>query len=112
MEPDRAIEIVQALVGEANPHSSECFPARPPYRLSAYRHGSGTASSDWVMKGSMNAPNYVLSGKYQPQSWPGNNIPAPFSSGQEFTVPARALHTPEGLLGPVKGLLGQRIYNP
>ena len=50
--------------------------------------------------------------RFQPQSWPGNNIPAPFTSGQEFTVPAATLHTPEGVLGPVKGLLGQRIYNP
>jgi hypothetical protein len=72
----------------------------------------GLQTGDWVMNGPANTPNYVLSGKYQPQSWPGNNIPAPFTSGQEFTVPAATLHTPEGVLGPVKGLLGQRIYNP
>ncbi len=72
----------------------------------------GLQAGDWVMKGSVNRSNYILSGKYQPQSWPGNNIPASFSSGQEFTVPSTTLHTPNGVLGQIKGTLGQRIYNP
>jgi len=74
--------------------------------------GSGLKPGNWVMKGSASRSNYILSGKYQPASWPGNNVPAPFSSGQTFTVPTSSLQTPPGFLGSVKGAVGQRIYQP
>jgi hypothetical protein len=72
----------------------------------------GLESGDWVMKGGTSARNYLLSGKYQPESWPGNNLPAAYSTGQNYIVPNSTLNTPPGILGPIKGVFGQRIYNP
>jgi RHS repeat-associated protein len=72
----------------------------------------GLQSGDWVMNGEASRWNYTFSGKYQPQSWPGGNIPASYSSGQNFTVPSYSLQNPSGFFGPAKGLIGQRIYRP
>jgi len=76
----------------------------------------GLQSGDWVMLGPANWRNYIFSGKYQPSWFPtfgqSPNIPAPFAAGESFTVPASALQTPPGFLGPVKAALGQRIYKP
>ena len=72
----------------------------------------GLEPGDWVMKGNPNLWNYLMSGKYQPSWMPGDNIPASFSSGQAFPVPASALKTPSGVVGPFKAAIGQRIYKP
>ena len=72
----------------------------------------GLQSDDWVMNGETSPWNYIFSGKYQPESWPGGNIPAPYSSGQNFNVPSYSLQKPGGFFGPAKGLLGQRNYKP
>jgi RHS repeat-associated protein len=72
----------------------------------------GLNPGDWVMTGKTSPLNYVLSGKYQPSWFPGNNIPAPYSSGVTYNVPPASLSFPAGPLGPIKGLLGQRVYNP
>jgi RHS repeat-associated protein len=70
----------------------------------------GLESGDWVMKGGASRANYVLSGKWQPTWVYGKNIPASFSSGTEFVVQKGALTWPKGVLGTVKGVIGQRIY--
>ncbi|MFW7382167.1 MAG: RHS repeat-associated core domain-containing protein [Oligoflexus sp.] len=78
----------------------------------------GLESGDWVMKGGKTWKNYTLSGKGQPQWLPGNNIPAPISSGQTFFVPKQTLRFPinEGgkanPLNYIKYGLGQRQYIP
>ena len=72
----------------------------------------GLNPGDWVMTGKTSPLNYLLSGKYQPSWFPGNNIPAPYSSGVTYNVPPSSLSFPAGPLGPIKGLLGQRMYNP
>jgi hypothetical protein len=75
----------------------------------------GLQAGDWVMKGGATKSNYFWSGKYQPGWVPTfgqpPNIPAPFSAGQQFSVPSSTLSFPPGFFGPVKGALGQRIYN-
>ena len=81
------------------------------------RWGSpGLKPGDWVMKGEVSRLNYSLSGKYQPEWFPTfgqpPNIPATYSSGVTYNVPPASLSFPPGLLGPLKGLVGQRIYNP
>ncbi len=73
---------------------------------------AGLEPGDWVMKGPVSPYNYLMSGKYQPLSWPGNNIPAPYMSGVAYNVPPTSLSWPTGPLGTVKGLIGQRIYTP
>ncbi len=63
------------------------------------------------MKGPANLKNWIMSGKWQPGL--GNEF-APFSSGQEFEVPASSLHFPRGFLPTdwIKYLIGQRRYMP
>lgn len=65
---------------------------------------------NWVMKGSGSRIDYILSGKWQPEWVPGNNLPAPFGAGNTYYVPSDALEFPSGIEW-IKGLLGQRIYN-
>jgi hypothetical protein len=72
---------------------------------------SGLQPGDWVMKGEVSYPNYLFSGKYQPASWPGNNIPASYSSGVTYNVPPSSISWPTGI-NAWKGVIGQRIYNP
>jgi len=80
-------------------------------------HGqSGLQPGDWVMQGPRSPMNYLLSGKYQ---WPwvptfgqAANIPASYMSGVTYNVPPSSLSWPSGLLGAVKGAMGQRIYLP
>jgi RHS repeat-associated protein len=70
----------------------------------------GLRSGDWVMRGGVNWPNYILSGKWQPGF--GNQF-APFTSGRPYLVPGSSLGWPSGgILNPLKGLLGQRWYLP
>jgi RHS repeat-associated protein len=71
----------------------------------------GLRSGDWVMKGGKTWPNYVLSGKMQPPWMPGGNIPAPFSSGQTYSLPRAAVQRAGGenvVLDWLKHLIGQR----
>ena len=79
-------------------------------------HSQETKGLRIIMKALANRVNYILSGKWQPEWIPtfglGRNIPASFSSGQTFTVPANSLQYPPGVLGFFQGLLGQRIYQP
>ena len=53
---------------------------------------------------------YELSGKRQPESWQGGNIPPPYSNEITTTIPRSTLKTPPGFLGKLKGFLGQRFY--
>jgi len=69
----------------------------------------GLQSGDWVMKGTSGWVNYILSGKWQPGMT--NQFAYP-SSGQEFWVNSGDLMFPPGMIGFLKALLGQRIYNP
>ncbi len=69
----------------------------------------GLKSGDWVMRGGVTWPNYILSGKWQPGL---TNQFAPFSSGRLYEVAASSLRSPGGFWGPVKHLLGQRMYIP
>jgi len=71
----------------------------------------GLEPGDWVMKGKDSWTNYILSGKWQPGM--GNQY-APKAAGEVFQVPQSALQWPRGvgIDGWVKGLLGQRRYNP
>ena len=80
---------------------------------------AGLEGGDWVMKGAGTRWNYFWLGKWEPE-WVGRllgyrpNLPAPFSSGASYKVPASAVRWPSGLGldGYLKGLLGQRIYKP
>ncbi len=63
---------------------------------------------DWVMNGPANIRNYIFSGKYDPN--PTNWSAWPWQC-TEHAVPPDSLSTPPGFWGPLKGLLGQRIYN-
>ncbi len=80
------------------------------------RWGSPLQPGGYVMNGPVSPLNYALSGKYQPSWFPNfgqvPNIPAPYSSGITYNVPPASLSFPSGVLGPIKGVLGQRIYNP
>ncbi|MBS1708235.1 MAG: RHS repeat-associated core domain-containing protein [Armatimonadetes bacterium] len=75
---------------------------------------SGLQPGNRVMKGRANWPNYVLSGKWQPEGMIGGNKPAPFNTGAEFTVPRNCVKLPgwnSVVDNPIlKGILGQRIY--
>jgi RHS repeat-associated protein len=71
----------------------------------------GLEAGDWVMKGEVSKSNYFWSGKYQPEWMPGGNIPASYAAGENFVVPKSSLGNPPGVIGKVKGLLGQKIYN-
>jgi hypothetical protein len=59
------------------------------------------------MKGGATYRNYVFSGKWQPGL---TNQLAPYRSGQTYVVPVSTLNWPRGVLGIMKGLMGQRIY--
>jgi RHS repeat-associated protein len=76
----------------------------------------GLQPGDWVMNGPATPINYLLSGKYQPTWVPtfgqAPNIPASFSGGMEFNVPASSVVVPPGIEGAVKSLLNQRMYRP
>ena len=78
--------------------------------------GADESQPGWVMQGPKSPLNYLLSGKPQPSSFPTfgqpPNIPAPYSSGVTINVPPSTLSWPTGPLGPLKGLLGQRMYVP
>jgi hypothetical protein len=76
----------------------------------------GLIGGDWVMKGGKSRWNWIFSGKFQPKWVPtfglGKNIPAKFAVGEVFQVPESALRWPDGFVGKIKGLLGQRIFDP
>jgi RHS repeat-associated protein len=79
-----------------------------PGMTSVCRWGrGGLETGDWVMKGGKNIVNYVFSGKWQPGF---TNQFAPYGSGQMFVVPSHTLVRPGGFWGPIKHLLGHRIY--
>lgn len=68
---------------------------------------AGLNTEDWAMLGSANMRNYVLSGKWQPGF---GNLFASYRSGATYVVDSSHLIWPSGLIGKLKGLLGQRIY--
>jgi len=69
----------------------------------------GLEAGDWVMQGGSNWANYLGSGKWQVGL--GNEF-ASFASGEEFEVARSALEWPGGIVGDIKGLLGQRMFMP
>ena len=75
------------------------------------RWGSPIKSGRWVMKGEPTWWNYVCSGKFQPPSWPGGNIPAGKALCWTAEVPLKNLRWPNegGPLNPaniIKGCIG------
>ena len=64
---------------------------------------------NWIMRGGVTRLNYWLSGKGQPNWFPGGNQYAPYNTGWETWLPASELLWPMGWQF-WKGLLGQRMY--
>lgn len=72
----------------------------------------GLQAGDWIMKGGATRWDYFWSAKWQWAWVYGGNVPATFASGVEYSVLAQHVSKAPGVLGFLKGLVGQRIYTP
>jgi RHS repeat-associated protein len=70
----------------------------------------GLKTNAWVMRGGKDRMNWLLSGKWQPSIWWGDNQYAPYSSGSTYYVPRKYLAWPSGIDWLKGGLIGQRRY--
>lgn len=75
------------------------------------RWGDPGTGKGWVMAGKKSPLNYLLSGKWQPNWFPGGNQFALLSTGYTFEVMASELSFPSGWKW-VFGFFGQCIYTP
>ena len=61
----------------------------------------GSSNEMWVMTGGKNVANWILTGTFRYNS---------FSAALTMTVSRASLSYPSGILGFIKGLIGQRIF--